>query len=101
HTSRKEPVSRAPRRVMMLVYDAAQILDIAGPIQLLSTAVDPATGKPAYRVELVAEERGPVATTCGLVLRADRSIANVATADLAQLDIFMVSGGEGSRSAME
>src|SRR5690606_16450012 len=30
-----------------------------------------------------------------------RSIADVATADLAQLDIFMVSGGEGSRSAME
>jgi transcriptional regulator GlxA family with amidase domain len=91
----------APRRMMMLVYDAAQILDIAGPVQLFSTAVDPATGKPAYEIELVAEERGPVATTCGLVLRANRALADVSPSDLATLDTFMVSGGEGSRAAME
>ncbi len=59
---------------MMLVYDAAQTLDIAGPVQLLSAAIDPATGAPAYEVELISEERGPVSTTCGLVLRVERSL---------------------------
>ncbi|MEP2829792.1 DJ-1/PfpI family protein [Parvibaculum sp.] len=96
----RNPAS-APRRVMMLVYDAAQVLDIAGPVQLLSSAINPATGAPAYEVELVSEERGPVSTTCGLVFRVERSIADVAPAEFASLDTFMVTGGEGSRAAME
>ncbi|MEQ8266647.1 MAG: GlxA family transcriptional regulator [Parvibaculum sp.] len=90
-----------PRRVMMLVYDAAQVLDIAGPIQLLSTAVILPGGAPAYDIELVAEERGPVSTTSGLVLRVDRSIEDVSAAELAGLDTLMVTGGQGSRAAME
>lgn len=90
-----------PRRVMMLVYDAAQVLDIAGPIQLLSTAVTLPGGKPVYDIELVAEERGPVSTTSGLVLRVDRSIGDVSPAELADIDTFMVTGGLGSRAAME
>lgn len=91
----------APRRVMMLVYDDAQVLDIAGPVQLLSAAIDPATGAPAYEVELVSEERGPVSTTSGLVFRVGRSMSDVAPEELARLDTFMVTGGHGSRAAME
>ncbi|MDZ4380674.1 MAG: DJ-1/PfpI family protein [Parvibaculum sp.] len=91
----------APRRVMMLVYDAAQVLDIAGPVQILSAAIDPATGAPAYDIELVAGEAGSVSTTSGLVFRVDRSMADVAPSELAALDTFMVTGGYGSRTAME
>lgn len=86
---------------MMLVYDAAQVLDIAGPVQILSAAIDPATGAPAYEIELVAEEPGPVSTTSGLALRVDRSMADVSPSELATLDTFMVIGGHGSRTAME
>jgi transcriptional regulator GlxA family with amidase domain len=89
-----------PRRVMMLAYDAAQILDIAGPLQILSSALTP-DGHPAYSVELVAVEPGPVSTTSSLVLRADRAISDVTSADLTALDILMVTGGFGSRAAME
>lgn len=86
---------------MMLVYDAAQVLDIAGPIQLLSAAITLPDGNPAYEIELVAEERGPVSTTSGLVLRVDRSIADVSPAELAGIDTLMVTGEQGSRAAME
>ncbi|MEQ9198150.1 MAG: DJ-1/PfpI family protein [Parvibaculum sp.] len=86
---------------MMLVYDDAQVLDIAGPVQLLSSAIDPATGGPAYDVEIVAGERGPVATTSGLVLCVARSIVDIAPEELEDIDTFLVTGGEGSRTAME
>lgn len=86
---------------MMLVYDAAQVLDIAGPLQILSAAIDPLTGGPAYEIELVAEEHGSVSTTSGIVLRVDRSMADVAPSELAALDTFMVTGGQGSRTAIE
>jgi len=92
--------SAAPRRVMMLVYDAAQVLDIAGPVQILSAALDPVTGAPAYEIELVAEEPGSVSTTSGLAFRVDRSMADVAPSGLATLDTFMVTGGYGSRMAI-
>lgn len=86
---------------MMLVYDDAQVLDIAGPVQLLSAAVDPVTGNPAYEVEIVSEERGPVATTSGLVIRVERAIADIAPSELARLHTFIVTGGQGSRASME
>ncbi|MBX3446106.1 MAG: DJ-1/PfpI family protein [Parvibaculaceae bacterium] len=85
----------------MLVYEDAQILDIAGPVQLLSAAIDVAAGGPAYAVELVAERRGPVGTTSGLSLTADKSFADITEEDLSSVDTFIVSGGNGSRVEME
>ncbi len=90
----------APRRVMMLAYADAQILDIAGPLQILSTALL-ADGRPAYAVELVSAEPGPVMTTSGLALHAARTMDDIAPTDLATLDTLMVTGGLGSRAAME
>ena len=97
-TSRK--TAPAPRRVMMLAYADAQILDIAGPLQILSTALL-ADGRPAYAVELVSAKPGPVMTTSGLALHAGRTMDDVTAADLAALDTLMVTGGLGSRAAME
>jgi len=85
-----------PARVMMLGYDAAQILDIAGPLQLLSAA-QRADGSPAYAIELVAPEAGPVGTTSGLTLYAHRGIDEISDDELKALDLFLVSGGQGSR----
>lgn len=97
----KKPEQARPRRVLMLVYEDAQILDIAGPVQLLSAAIDPATGSPAYAVELVAERRGPVGTTSGLTLTADKGFGDLTQDDLSSVDTFIVSGGNGSRVEME
>ena len=90
-----------PRQVLMLIYEDAQILDIAGPVQILSAAIDPASGGPAYAVELVAERRGSVGTTSGLALTADKGFGDLTPDDLARTDTFIVSGGNGSRVEME
>lgn len=96
----KTPPRTVPRQVLMLVYDDAQILDIAGPVQLLSAAMG-ASGSPAYTIELVAERRGPIGTTSGLALNAERSFADLTEGDLTSVDTFIVSGGYGSRREME
>lgn len=95
------PRKSEPRRVLMLIYEDAQILDIAGPVQLLSAAVDPATGQPAYAIELVAERSGAIGTTCGLALTATRGFDDFNPQELAQVDTFIVSGGNGSREQMD
>ena len=100
-SSSEAPRQARPRRVLMLIYEDAQILDIAGPVQLLSAAVDPATGRPAYAVELVAERSGAVRTPSGLTLTADKGFDDLAPADLARTDTFIVSGGNGSRAESE
>jgi transcriptional regulator GlxA family with amidase domain len=81
---------------MMLGYDDAQVLDVAGPLQILASALTP-EGEPAYAVELVAPKAGPMRTTSGLALVADRGIADITASDLADVDTFLVSGGMGSR----
>ena len=94
-----EPVPSSPRRIMMIGYERANVIDIAGPLQLFASARG-ADGRPAYEVELVSAEPGAVLTTSGLVLQANRSIGQVTDADLDGLDTLLVSGGEGSRGAM-
>ena len=86
----------APRRVMMLGYEGAQILDIAGPLQIL-TSVKQADGSPAYEAELVAPKAGVMATSAGLSLHVTRTIDEVSAGELQNLDTFLVAGGEGSR----
>lgn len=90
----------APRPVVMLAYEGAQVLDIAGPIQLLSAAMQGDGRTPAYKIELVAEKRSAIHTTCGLTLQADRAFVDLGAEELARLDTFIVSGGNGSREAM-
>lgn len=84
---------------MTIGYEGANVIDIAGPVQLFASARG-ADGRPAYEVELVSAEPGAVATTSGLALQADRSIGQVTDADLDGLDTLLVSGGDGSRGAM-
>lgn len=85
-----------PRRVLMLGYDEAQILDIAGPLQILSSALTP-EGKPAYEIELIAPKAGSVAVSAGLTLHARRGFGQIPYTELSDLDTFMISGGFGSR----
>lgn len=88
------------RRVLMLGFEDAQILDITGPFQILQAAPGP-DGEPAYDIELVAPKAGAFRTTCGLELTASRGIDEVGADDLARVDTFIVSGGQGSRLLME
>tara|TARA_R110002124_G_scaffold177522_1_gene345529 strand:- start:496 stop:1548 length:1053 start_codon:yes stop_codon:yes gene_type:complete len=91
------PAKASPRRVLMLGFDDAQILDIAGPLQIFSSALTP-EGTPAYAVELVAAKAGPVMTTSGLTLFAARAFGDLTHNELKAVDTFLVSGGQGTRA---
>jgi putative intracellular protease/amidase len=86
-----------PRRVLMLGYDEAQILDIAGPLQILASARTP-KGNPAYEIELIAPKAGPISTSAALTLHAARGIGQVPYTELSDIDTFMIAGGFGSRA---
>lgn len=99
----KIPVEHPQRTqyVVMYGYDDAQILDIAGPLEVFSRCsrwlVDHQfTSVPPYKIELVADRAGPVRCSSGLLLHAQRAFAEVDHAD-----IVLVSGGIGYRQALE
>lgn len=86
---------QAPHHVAMLVYPGAQILDIAGPLEVFARSARWLSERwgfrvPAYTVELLADHPGPVATSSGLELVARR-----AWLELEGADTLLVSGGIG------
>ena len=93
--------STKPHRVVMLVYDGAQILDITGPLEVFARTARwlKDTGRTpslAYEVEIVAEHRGIVTTSSGLQLVAKRSWRQIRT-----VDTLLVTGGIGYREAAD
>ncbi|MGO9454685.1 MAG: GlxA family transcriptional regulator [Candidatus Binataceae bacterium] len=91
----------APRRVVMLAFPDAQILDITGPLEVFSRAsrwlIDEGLATtPAYEICLVAAERGPLAMSNGLKFVVEKSIGELRT----PVDTLMVAGGLGIFAAM-
>jgi transcriptional regulator GlxA family with amidase domain len=87
-----------PRTAIMACFDQAQILDITGPMQVLSAVSD--AGLPGYRMTLAAPDGGQITTTSGLRLGIDRTYDQISDAELDQLDTLLVSGGDGVVKAM-
>jgi transcriptional regulator GlxA family with amidase domain len=88
------------RRVALVVFPDFQALDAAGPLEVFagaSLAWQQATGAraPAYALELVAREPGPVATSAGYAFVAQRGLAGVR----GPLDTLLVAGGFGTARA--
>jgi len=88
------------RRVAALGFPEAQLLDIAGPLEVFSRASRllsrEGRGPPAYVVELLAHKAGPVVTSSGLALVAARAFSDVRGG----LDTLVVSGGRGTDLAV-
>ena len=77
-----------PRKVVMVAYEGANLMDISGPLQAFSVARF-GNGRPAYQVTLASEVGGPVATDTGVKLetvRLDRTV-------LGSVDTLLVAGG--------
>jgi len=97
----RTPASRnAPtRRIVMVGYDNAQILDITGPLEVFSRTSRwlrdhaKAAGE-AYEIELVAARAGWFATSGGLRLYAARSYR-----DAGDAHTVLIAGGLGYRDA--
>jgi transcriptional regulator GlxA family with amidase domain len=87
----RRPV-RSPqeRRVVIVAFPGVELLDVAGPASVFTTAstlLGP--GPPRYRVELAALEAGPIQTQGGLLLHATLPLEQVR----GPVDTLLVPGG--------
>ncbi len=84
----------------MVTYPQAHILDVVGPIEVL-TGVKLFTDEQAepYTVSIVAESQGPIETTCGIPINAHHDFATAQNA-LEHIDTLIVAGGHGTTGAL-
>ncbi len=91
----------SPRRIEILAFPAVQLLDVAGPLQVFSTACDlaadprSAAGVPPYEPVVVAAGPGGVAASAGLGL-ASLPLSS----PTAPIDTLVVAGGHGVHAAL-
>jgi transcriptional regulator GlxA family with amidase domain len=95
----RESATAKPRPVVMLVYPDAQILDVAGPLEVFARTARYATDTgllpgPPYSVEMVARTAGPVVMSSGLGLVASRPFG-----DVGEIDTLLIAGGIGAIEA--
>lgn len=84
----------SPRDVVIIAFEGAQLLDIAGPLQTFATARD--LGAAPYRLTVVSRPGGAIATSSGLSLLTvplDEAAAH-------PVDTLIAVGGEGTAAAM-
>lgn len=81
------------RRIAIIVYDAVETLDVAGPADVFATANDLLGRQPApYDVAVASPRRGRVAAESGICFCADAALA-----DGGMFDTIIVPGGRGLR----
>jgi transcriptional regulator GlxA family with amidase domain len=95
----RDGIRRDPRRIVMLAYPGAQILDVTGPLEVFAIATRLLAAQQAsdlgYRVEVVAPAAGPVRMSSGIEIVAGRAARDVR----GPIDTLFVAGGEGVRAA--
>lgn len=84
-------MSETPRRVAILVFDDAEVLDVAGPFEVFSVA-GRRHGLEPFDVRLVAERPGPVTLRNGFVVTPHGALADAAGAE-----VLIIPGGFGTR----
>lgn len=98
-----ESVSAATRtrRVVMVVYPDAHILDVVGPLEILTgTRLFLPDGQIPYETCLVADKSGVFPTTSGISLQADQDFTS-AMNSRKPIDTLIVAGGHGTLEALE
>src|SRR6056297_3119643 len=93
--------SHPTRSVVMVTYPQAHVLDVVGPLEVLTGAkYFLPEGHEPYAVTVVASRPGSVPTTSGISLTAHRGFAD-AVSDTDPIDTLIVSGGHGTMAAIE
>jgi transcriptional regulator GlxA family with amidase domain len=90
------PEREQPRRIVMLAFKGAQLLDVTGPLQILSAVRDERPGDGGYTLTLLAEAKGAFVTSSGVQLVADGDYSALPE----DIDTLLVAGGDGTRGAM-
>ena len=92
--------ARQPKNVVMVAYPAAHILDVVGPLEVLTGAsLFLPEGSAPYRTSLVNGDGKTVSTTSGLALQANHSFSQARKA-IHQIDTLIISGGHGTSDAL-
>jgi len=79
------------RHVGVLVFDEAEVLDVAGPYEVFSIA-GRRSGLEPFKVSLVAPREGSVALRNGFVVEPHHTIENAPP-----IDLLLIPGGYGTR----
>lgn len=88
------------RRICMLAFDNAQVLDIAGPLEVFACADRwlqrrGEANVSVYPIDVVAKARGPLTSMAGITVHATKSIRD----RNGGIDTLLVAGGDGVDSA--
>jgi transcriptional regulator GlxA family with amidase domain len=83
--------------VVFVAYDGFQLLDLAGPVDVLRVATL-LGADPGYETVLATADGRPVRSESGLQITADVALADLRAGDTA-IDTLVVLGGLGSRAA--
>jgi transcriptional regulator GlxA family with amidase domain len=84
-----------PYATAIAVFDEVELLDVTGPMSVLSSAGRQWNFQP-FKIELVASDVGPVTTRSELTLPAGRAFATHSGAEC-----LIIPGGYGARRAAE
>jgi len=104
-------MERLPRRIVCVVFDGTQTLDVVGPLEVfhgahrLLTQEPPERGRnehrdPGYELRIVSIDGRPVRSDSGILLGTDDSIGQILD-DPTPIDTLLVAGGVGVRSAVD
>jgi len=84
-----------PYQTALVVFDEVELLDVAGPLSLLSAAGRQWNFQP-FKLELVSESPGEVSTRSSLALTATRAFSTQR-----EVECLVIPGGYGARSAAQ
>jgi len=92
----------ARRNVVFLAFPDVQVLDVTGPLEVFGRAARLLVERGlrrdlAYSVEIVAATAGPIKTSSGIRIVADRRYRDVRSG----VDTLLVAGGRGARPAAQ
>ncbi len=91
--SKKPRFPPTPRNIVFVLFPGFQILDVTGPLAAFEIASRFVPG--AYKLKLTAREAGLVPSSAGV------SMPTEALAQQRNIDTLIVSGGHGTRAAMD
>lgn len=92
-------MARPAHTVVVLAFEDCQLLDLAGPVEVLRSATR-LGADPAYDIQVVTPDGNPVRSESGVQIAADGSLAALARSRT-RIDSLVVVGGHGTRRARE
>jgi transcriptional regulator GlxA family with amidase domain len=88
-------VRTKPYATSVLVFDEVELLDVTGPVAVLSAAGRQWNFQP-FKIDLVASELGLVSTRSGIALEATHTLASYGN-----VECLIIPGGYGARKAAQ